>query len=106
MIGLIDRADVYTEHPTTGAYTVLAKAGLRCRMAHVNVRFVTGSADRAEIAALRNLIWEPGYDLPAYAQIEVGGDRWNPVAGTLKALRGPTGAVVYRQCDVKRADNG
>jgi hypothetical protein len=103
MLGLIDRVDVYT-----GArFTTLARGGLRCRVAHVNVRPAATGMDRAELAALRNLIWEPGYAMPEGAQVRTAdGVRWNIIAGTLKALRGPTGAVTYRQCDIKRAVNG
>jgi hypothetical protein len=79
------------------------RTGLRCRLAHVQIQPARTAPDRAELAAMRTLIWEPGYVLPETAQVEVEGIRWNPVAGTFGAMRGPTGAVAYRRADVRRA---
>lgn len=101
MIGLDQTAIVYTEAPVTGAFTVVAKSGLRCRLAHV--RGGGSQPERAELAALRNMLWEPDYVLPETAQVEVDGIRWNPVPGTFGAMRGPSGTVLYRRCDVVRA---
>jgi hypothetical protein len=64
-------------------------------------------AERAELLALRQLLWEPSYVMPETVQVEVNGDglRWNVVHGTLGALRGPSGAVMYRRADVVRVDS-
>ena len=102
MIGLDMVGDVYTETPATGAYTTVERSGLRCRLAHVNQQPAATGADRAELAAIRNLLWEPGYEMPETAQVDVAGVRWNVVPGTFGAYRGPTGAVVYRRCDLVR----
>jgi len=106
VIGLIDTADVYIQN-ASGVYATLAQAGLRCRLAHVNTQAASSGVERAELAALRNLIWDPGYVMPEAAQLVAGdGGRWNVQAGTLKALRGPSGTITYRQCDVVRAADG
>jgi hypothetical protein len=101
MLGLDQTATVYTEG-AGGNHTTVARSGLRCRLAHVNRQPAATSAERAELAALRNMLWEPGYVLPETAQVEVDGVRWNPIPGTFGALRGPSSAVVYRRCDLIR----
>jgi hypothetical protein len=101
MIGLDQTAAVY-QRGTTGAFDTLVYAGVRCRLAHV--RGGNSAPERAELLALRQLLWEPGYVMPEHQiQVEVGGLRWNPTPGTYGALRGPSGTVVYRRCDVTRA---
>lgn len=101
MIGLNATATVYGRTTATGTFTTVLKSGLRCRLAHIP-RGDQTAPDRAELAALRVLLWEPAYVLPETAQIEVDGVRWQPVAGTFGALKGPSGAVTYRQADVRR----
>lgn len=103
MIGLIQVATVFTENPTTGAFDVVAKSDLKCRLAHIDGQPAATAPDRAEFAAMRNMLWEPEYVLPETAQVLVDGVRWNPVAGTFGAMKGPSGAVVYRRADVRRA---
>jgi hypothetical protein len=103
VLGLIQTATVYTENPTTGIFDVVAKTGLPCRLAHIDRQPAATAPDRAEFAAMRNMLWEPGYVLPETAQVDVEGVRWNPVAGTFGAMKGPSGAVTYRRCDVRRA---
>lgn len=102
MIGLRDSATVYGEDAGTGAYTTVVQAALACRLAHVNVNPGQTGAERSELAALRRLLWDPSYVMPETAQIEVSGIRWGPVAGTFAAMRGPSGQVSYRACDVVR----
>jgi hypothetical protein len=104
MVGLDQTMAVYTADASTGAYTVLAASGVPCRLAHVHRGTATGP-ERAELAALRNLLWEPDTILSEHSQVEVDGDgvRYNVVAGTLEAYRGPSGELVYRRCDVIRA---
>ena len=102
MIGLDQFATVYGENATTGAYTDTLKTGLRCRLAHIPNQPPATAPDRAELAAIRNLLWESDYVLPETAQVEVNGTRWNVVAGTFVAYQGPGGAVVYRRADVRR----
>lgn len=102
MIGLIDVATVYTPDPATGAHTVVAFAGLACRLALATTPVAPDPA-REETNQTRRLLWEPGYVMPAAAQVAVGGERWNVRPGTVDAVRGPGGAVDYRRCDVVRA---
>jgi hypothetical protein len=101
ILGLNATAAVYGRDAVTSRFTTVLRTGLRCRLAHVPRGGQTGP-DRAELAALRVLLWEPGYVMPETAQIEVDGVRWQPVAGTFGALKGPIGAVTYRQADVRR----
>lgn len=105
MLGLIDTATIYTED-ANGVFTVVATEGLRCRRAHVNAQPASSGAERADLAAIRDFIWSPDYLMPEHCQIEMDGIRWNVVGGTFKALRGPSGNIVYRQCDVTRAIDG
>ena len=53
--------------------------------------------------AHRRLLWQEDYTMPETAQVEVDGKRWNVLAGTFGKLRGPSGAVVYRRCEVVSA---
>ena len=98
MIGLDQTATVYTD--AGGGFVVVDRADLPCRLTHP--RGGQTAQDRAEIAAQRALLWE-GYAMPEYAQIDVGGTRWNVVAGTLATFRGPDGQEAYRKCLLVRA---
>lgn len=100
MWGLDQAATVYGETDPTGAFTTVLRTGLACRLAHV--RGGASQNERAELAAVRNMIWDPSYVLPETAQVEVDGVRWNPVAGTFAAYRGPSSQVLYRRCDLVR----
>lgn len=102
--GLLDKtADVYTEDSTTGAYTTLARADLPCRLGIVSTQGATSAPERAELAAIRRLVWGPDYDMPERVQIEVDGQRYNPMPGSFAAPTWPGGGVVYRSCDLMRA---
>lgn len=100
--GFDQLADVYTPNGTDGTYTVLAKAGLACRLALASVSGDMGPS-RAEDDGTRRLLWDPDYTMPEEAQIEVDGERWNIRAGTLAAPRDLSGVVVYRRAEVKKA---
>lgn len=107
MIGLNKHATVYTAHPTTGEWTILFRAGLPVRLAN-KVRKLDPVTDnwvgREEIQSDRRLLWGPEPALPSeYCQVLVDGERWNTVAGSFTAITGPTGAVTYRRCEVRRA---
>ncbi len=100
--GMLDStATVYTQG-VGGGYTVSAKTGLACRLSTVSAKGATSAPDRAELAAIRQLFWDPSYTMPTYCQVEIGGVRWNPIPATIAA---PTkgGAVVFRVCDVVKA---
>lgn len=103
MYGLDQSANVYTPAPADGDYTVLAKSGLVCRLAYVRHDAVDIGPERADIGSLRRLLWAEAYTMPDTAQIEVDGERWNVLAGTVGVLRGPTSVAIYRRCDVERA---
>lgn len=94
MAGLWQRATVYTVD-TDGAYTAVARTGLRCRLVLVTIATVQTGEERAELAGRRLLLWEPGVTLPARAEIEIDGVRWAVLAGTEAAVAGPTGGRVY-----------
>ena len=94
-----DLADVYTPDPTTGAYTVLARADLRGRLAVVTITAQMG-AGRAELASARRWLWGADYTLPETAQLAVDSVRWNVVAGSVAAERGPGGGVIIQRADV------
>ncbi|HLE13524.1 MAG TPA: hypothetical protein VI776_02165 [Anaerolineales bacterium] len=103
MIGLIDMAIVYTPDPTTGAYTVVDKASLPCRLAVVAVAGVDPGPGRVELVDERRLLWGPDYAMPITAQVEIEGARWNVEAGSLAAVRGPDGSIAYRRAKVIKA---
>lgn len=95
-------ADVYTEHAVTGRYTVLAKSRLACRLSHIPLNRVQRSGDRAELAAMRNMLFDPEYAMPEQCQVAVDGVRWQPMPGTFGAYRDWNSELVYRRADVIR----
>lgn len=103
MFGLDQTATVYTPHATTGAYTVIAKSGLKCRLAYVEQGGSAIGGERSEIGTKRRLLWEEDYTMPDNAQVLVDGQRWNVKDGTAGALRGPASNVIYRRCELVEA---
>lgn len=101
-IGLDKTATVYTPDPTTGAYTVVAKTGLAVRLALTSVSGDMGPS-RAEATGARRLLWRPDYMMPETAQLEINGQRWNVVAGSLAEPTDLTRSEVYHRCEVMRA---
>lgn len=95
--------DVFTEDPTTGAFTVLNQAAVPCHLFHVARQPAATAADRAELAALRNLHYSASYTLPNGAQILSGGVRWNTLHGTDGVIQ-PFGVVIQKRIDLVRAD--
>jgi hypothetical protein len=99
---LTETADVYARSGgTTGAFTTLVASGVKCRLLHLNTDVATG-AGRTELAARRKLVFDAAYTLPRYAQIEVNGLRWNPVA-EFETLPWLDGTPAYKRVDVQRA---
>lgn len=97
-------ASVYTAG-TSGTYTVLAREGLPVRLAVLSLKGTTSLPERTELAALRRLSWGPEYQMPAHAQVEIGGERWNVVEDTVTAhVYPPTGQTVRYSADVVRAE--
>jgi hypothetical protein len=105
-VGFDQSADVYTANVTTGRFNVLQKAGLRCRLLHVNIHPAATSSDRAELAAIRDMIWDPLYSMPEQCQVVVGSTYWQPVAGTFGAFRDWDSVLVYRRAQVVRQQSG
>lgn len=99
MIGLNKTASVYTADPTTGAYTVLAKSGLRCRLA-IKPSPAETADERAELNHRRRLLWDEAYTMPETAQVEIEAVRWNVQAGTVDVLTDLGSTVIYRRADV------
>jgi len=102
-IGLDETLSVYTEDPSTGAFTVLAASGVRCRLFHVGRQPAATGLDRAELGAIRNLHYDPATTIPDGAQILSGGLRWNCVHGTDGVIR-LFGGVIQKRIDLVRAD--
>lgn len=101
MIGTIERHSIYTEDATTGTYSTLAKSGLRCRARHPDGG--ESLPERSELAATRVLIWEAGYVMPRYAQVDINGERWQIHPETIASLDGPGGQTIYRRAYITRA---
>jgi hypothetical protein len=94
--------DVYSANATTGRFNVLEKSGLACRLIHVNVQPAATSGDRAELAAIRDMIFDPAYTMPEQCQVVVDGITWGPVPGTFGAFRDWNSTVIYRRAQVVR----
>lgn len=104
---LLDQtATVYGRSGGAGPYTVVLASGLRCLLQPVAREPAATGGQRAELADLRTLYYDPDYVLPEHAQLEVSaeaGVRWNVVAGTATPEVGPGGVVVMRRADLRRA---
>lgn len=100
---MIHRADVYTQG-AGGAFTVLDQGGLPCRVINpsLNSRVMDLPA-RAENARARTLVWDVSYVMPDYAQLEIEGERWNPLPETIQKIEALTGGVVERRALIVRA---
>lgn len=107
MIGLDQLATVYTEHATTGAYTVVAKSDLACRLAVISAETAGTGGDRQELTSARRLLWGADYaTMPDNAQIEVDGQRWNIRSGTVTPIYtglGAARALEHWHAEVERA---
>lgn len=99
-------ATVYGEDAATGAYSVVLRTGLLCALHRLGTQPDISAADRAELAASRRFVWDATYALPETAQVDVGGVRWQPVAGTFWAYPEPPSTPVLRSCDVVRVQVG
>lgn len=99
---LLDQTATVYARDANGAYTVVAASNVAVRLANLSTKSAASGFDRAELAALRRLVWGPEMTFDEHAQIEVNGERWNVVAGTLQQARGPSGELVYQAVDVRR----
>jgi hypothetical protein len=112
MVPGFDQTASFYGRTGNGGFTTLLRAGVACRLAHVSRQPAATSANRAELAAMRNLMWDPAY-APSSETFRVVVDgvtgpdgstpaQWQPVAGTLATMRGPDGSPIYRKADVRR----
>lgn len=98
-------ASVYTAAPVGGAFSVLAKAGLRCQLAHIGRSPGASGPERAELAGVRVLYWDPAYTLPSeHVRIVVAGQAWNVVAGTVTEQADERNVLQYRKADLVRGE--
>lgn len=103
MFGLDQTATVYTPNETDGDFTTTAKSGLACRLAYIQQGGTDIGGEREDLGSRRRLLWAEDYTMPTTAQIDVDGDRFNVLPGTYGEIRGVSGAVVYRRCEVVSA---
>jgi hypothetical protein len=103
MFGLDQTANIYTPNGTDGDFTTLAKSNLACRLAYIQQGGTDIGGEREDLGNRRRLLWAEAYTMPATAQIEVDGERFNVLAGTYGQIRGVNSAVVYRRCEVVAA---
>jgi hypothetical protein len=94
---LFQRASVYTENGTDGAYDVLDKADLRCRSTHVGLGNTL--AGRMEMARIRRFYFDGEYVMPQDCQIEIDGSRWRPTAD-IRTIDGTGGNVKSKAVDI------
>lgn len=83
-------------------YVAVVKTGLACRLGHLDPGGAATGNERAELAELRRLLWDPAYVMPIDAQVLIDGRRWNTMRGTYMALDA-AGPAVVRACDVRPA---
>ena len=102
MIGLIDSADVYMPNATDGSYTTLVQPALPCRLAVARRGPEGVGGERENIGTQWRLLWEQAYTMPDEAQVDINGERWNVLAGTVAKIRGIGGEVVYRRCELTK----
>ena len=81
-------------------YSTVVRGDLACRLVHLD-RAAATAGERAELMALRDLMWDPSYAMPEGAQVAIDGVRWQTVRGTFGAPR-RRGVVAYRICQVER----
>jgi hypothetical protein len=78
-----------------GQYTVLDRAALRCRLDAPDLAGAATGAQRAELAANRELHWDPAYQMPDYAQVLVASRRWNVQTRGASPVPAPDGTALY-----------
>lgn len=103
--GLDNLATIFTP-AVGGSYTVVAKANLACRLALVSAETAAGGAERSELLRRRQLLWEEAYTIPRNAQVEIDGQRWNPVSGSQAVVYSGLGAgraYHHRHCELTEA---
>lgn len=101
-LGFDQFCDVYSANSTTGRFNVLERAGLACRLIHVDLRFATSTAARAEMMQIRDLLFDGSYRMPEQCQVVVDGVTYQPEAGSFEYLRDWNSVVDYGKCQAVR----
>lgn len=93
-------ASVYPADPTD--FQVAVKTDLVCGLFHLNTSSPSTGVERTELQADRRLMWDPAYEIPEGAQVEIDGERWQTVIGTFQHHSRNNTPNAYRRCDVLR----
>lgn len=95
-------AEVFTADQNTGRYTTSVNPALACRLMHIPLNRAQRQQERAELAGMRHMLFDPEFVMDEHSQLDVDGVRWEPLPGSFGAFRDWHGTVIYRQCDVLR----
>ena len=98
---LTDFMDVYEVDDKTGGFDTRVASQVACNLAPMNANTAPSAALRAELLARRVLAYDATIKLGRGHQVEINGERWNPVSGTNIDARSADGQVIYRRCDVE-----
>ena len=88
---LPQRATVYGYTSGSGTYDTVLASDVRCRVLHVSGGQTQGQ--RAEMLALRSILFDPAYAMPDDVHVAVDGVRYDPVEGTFRHLKDGVGVV-------------
>lgn len=102
MFGLTMTADVYVPNNTTGTYSAAVALALPCRLTLVSPNDGVSARDRAELSAMRRLLWDSDTVLPEAARVSVDGVLWSIIPGSMALVTGVGGVPVYRRAEVER----
>lgn len=103
MFGLVHVAVVTLPNNTDGDYTVIDNDSLPCRLTLVSPEDGKDAQDRAELAAMRRLLWDQDYTMDEKARVTIEGIDWAVVAGSFAKVTGIGGRPIYRRCELVRA---
>lgn len=98
-------ADVYTQSPSGGRYTVLEQAQVPVRKMPLDSFRSSNGLDRSELSARQQICWDASYaPSTEFVQFEIAGARWQATRGSFQEItrRGP--AVIFRQCEASRIE--
>ncbi|HEY7061732.1 MAG TPA: hypothetical protein VII06_09645 [Chloroflexota bacterium] len=103
VIGFRDTMTTYVVGPS-GRFDQVDATNVPCSLIDLGRQPGATAEQRAELGALRGLMWAREYEMPSeYVQIEVDGVRWTPTPGNFHLARFPSGMPLYRYTDVMRA---
>jgi hypothetical protein len=110
---LRERVTAYTgtTYTTVATDALGPLADVSCYLVPINRQAAATGDDRAELASIRDLWFDPDRTIPEGARVVVAGHlapdgspaRWNTRRGTFIVERAPDGTALYKQCDVTRA---